>query len=105
MSDPLENIEAELSRMQPRGLPDELIKRIDSRLAGRGNRSLSDRLLIASMCSGMLAACVIVVLLLTDARASSPSMSPPLAGGNSSRLMDLRVTLAQADAGWTQGLR
>jgi hypothetical protein len=66
MTDPMNQLEAELSGMQPWPLPENLADRIESELMASPARvsPWPDRFLLAAISSGAFAACVLVVVLL-----------------------------------------
>jgi hypothetical protein len=69
MIDPLEQFESELSRLQPRAAKSEWSRAIAAELVAEKR---SDRMLIAAMSIGALAACLIAVLLIDQSSASTP---------------------------------
>jgi hypothetical protein len=78
MSDPINQVEAELSGMQPFPMPGDLADRIESNLQESTDRisRWPDRFLLGAMASGVLAACVLVVVLLVDFSGPDRSAAP-----------------------------
>jgi hypothetical protein len=75
MTDPINELEAELSGMQPTPVLETLAGRIESDLmsaVGRASR-WPDRFLLAAISSGALAACVLFGVLLTDLTGANAS--------------------------------
>src|SRR5262245_27202301 len=106
MTDQFDELEAELSRMRPRAMSAELLEGIESRMArGDGNASAlrkslwRDRLLIFSMGSGAIAACVIVGLLVLDSARSIPAGQAVSAIAHQSQptVRDYSLAYARAD--------
>ena len=102
MNERSEKLEAELSSLRPGALPPELLDRIGSALKRPQAWPVhgSDRLLIGAICSGALAACVILSVSLG---ALAPSSRPigsvqSMTSPNVPRLGDASLALARADA-------
>ena len=93
MSDAHEKLESELSGLRPRALSDALMDRIGSDLSKP--RRGGDRLLIAAMCSGAMAACVIVTVLLTQAQPAARTARPA-----TPQFGDASLALARNDIHW-----
>jgi hypothetical protein len=100
VTDPLQRLEAELSRMRPQPLGGSVRERIETDLAGCS--PWPDRFLLSAIGSGALAACVIVAILLGDLRTSSPVAAEQTKQVNSDapRLGDSILAIARADAPW-----
>jgi hypothetical protein len=113
MNERPEHLEQELSFMRPRELPADLVDRIGSSInagettkeerggGGRGGGGRGNRFLLCAICSGALAACVIVSVLMSElmpapsspqigAAASAPTPNVPRCG-------DASLALARAD--------
>ena len=104
MSDRLEKLEAELASIEPRSLASRVSDRIGAELAReRARRPWADRMLICSMFSGAIAACVIVTTLLSQP--SAPLPTTPQASQNVPRLGDYPLALARADGGLLDHLK
>jgi len=82
VTDPIEKLEKELGAMRPREISQTLGKRIKAAIAAEESAPglvLGDRLLIASMGCGALAACVIAGILLAPRLPSSGSIPTAIA--------------------------
>lgn len=93
MTEPINQLEAELSGMQPFPMPDDLAGCIETELQASENRvsPWPDRFLLAAMGSGALAACVLMAVLLAGFAGSDRSPSP-------SRIVTLAPYGAQSSA-------
>jgi hypothetical protein len=78
MTDPIKELEAELSSMQPSPFPATLAARVETELLTSESRlsPWPDRFLLSAICSGALAACMIIVVLVGGAMGSNPSAGP-----------------------------
>ena len=81
MSDRLQRLEAQLGGLRPRPLPDALYERIAADL--RERRPWADRFLVSAMCTGALAACVIVGILFIE-----PDVPPQRSPAAASAMQD-----------------
>ena len=108
MNEPIEQFEAELSRLRPRRMSAELIDRIGAQLdppaiAAIPRRTWGDRCLMTFMTGGALAASVIVVLIgwqvIVD-RAPAANVPAPgaIAQGAPASLAEYQLALARSDA-------
>ena len=92
-----DRLESEMQAMAPRWLPERLSDRIERELSAPQSRRWGDRILLCSMVSGALAACMIFATLLNEPASSLPSPAPPQAFRHDSpRLGDLSLALARA---------
>ena len=103
MTERFDELEEELSRMRPRSMSAELLEGIESRMARADaiepKRSWPDRLLVFSMSSGAIAACVIVgVLVLDSARSIQDDVSVnAIAQQSQPTVGDYSLAFARAD--------
>jgi hypothetical protein len=106
VSDRLDKLEAELAAMRPRDLPPRVVDGVERALIASPQRTRpwSDRLLIASMAAGSLAACVIVgVVLIALANASTaPPRAPAPVMATVPHAGDVMLALARANLNDTQ---
>ena len=91
-----DRLEREMQAMSPRPMAERLIERIDASLATAPSRRFADRMLIASILSGALAACVIFLTLLNEPASSIVAAPQQTPRENSPRLGDLSLALARA---------
>jgi len=109
MNESLQKLEQELAGFEPAKVPDTLIDGIKQRLCKPQPLSWDDRLLVAAMSIGALAACMIVALLTWDFAeqrnalpgatiAQAPPLSTPTAFGPDAQAL----AMAQLSAGATE---
>ena len=96
MTDSLNRLERELSAMRPRAFAEELVDRIESRLAPP-RRRWADASLLSAMSAGVIAACVIAVILLSEPTGALPALPAPHASAEAPRFGDSPLLLARVD--------
>jgi hypothetical protein len=103
MNEPLNRLEAELAAMRPRGLPAELVQRIEANIAAADAQQSPwpDRFLLSAIGSGVIAACVIVGVLLKPANEPVPQRAPAVMAATSDppRAGDFSLAIARAEIG------
>jgi hypothetical protein len=100
MTDPLERLENELARMRPQRVPASLIERIASDLSQPARRPCADRLLIATMSAGGMAAAVIVAVLVLESQGASGPRPPMDASTIAQQRGETPLAFARADTEW-----
>jgi hypothetical protein len=93
MTDPSERLSAEMQLMVPRPLPPSLLDRIGSELESPARSG--DRLLICSICSGAIAACLIVATLFVESQSPAPLQKS--AAFDAPRFGDSPLAMARVD--------
>jgi hypothetical protein len=107
MNDKLDRLAAEMASMRPRPLPADLVDRIESDVMTDASPSTlpspwPDRFLLSAICSGTIAACVIITMLLTPANnafPSPPSVVATAAVPEPPRAGDYSLIIARAEFG------
>ena len=102
MTDKLDRLAAEMALMRPRHVSADLIDRIESDVLGDAPPSpWPDRFLLSAICSGAIAACIILGMLLIPANGAFPS--PPsvvaTAAPDPPRAGDYSLVIARAEFG------
>ena len=100
MNEKLDQLAAELVSMRPRAVPADLMERIESDLLAEAELSpWPDRLLLSAICSGAIAACIILGMLLMPANGAFPSTPSVVATTTSEppRAGDYSLVIARAE--------
>lgn len=110
MAEAENQLEAELSGMQPFPMPDELANRIELDLKEPANLTSPwpDRFLLAAMASGALAACALVAVLLVDFAEPDRMLAPTqmaVLAPHSSKAAATPLAFAHGNPDWADVLK
>jgi hypothetical protein len=107
VNDPLNRLETELTGMRPAPISAELADRIEGELkAAKGSASpWPDRFLLSAICSGALAACVIIAVVFGGGVSPAPPGGAIVANSAPSRPWAAPLALAQCDPAWGEILK
>jgi len=97
MTDRLERMESELAALRPQRVPAQLVDRIAADLSRSARQSRADRLLIATMSAGGIAAAVIVAVLVLESQGSSGARPPMDASTIAQQRGETPLAFARAD--------